>query len=209
MDGKTLEQVFNENRKSRRDLPAGFAKYVWTRREVKTVQRNGVRHEGGWYYNEKMQAITGQEVELRVSIDDLGQAYIFSLAGEFLYNAVSEFADSGITEENVWNVRRLRKQAKKHLKQYQAAIREIRKDKRTQLEELRDSGGASPDGGDYRDYLPPPVIEDARELFGRGAARRHQEAASAADRPGLTLGINRSFAGGKNIKENGMSEKKE
>jgi hypothetical protein len=62
-----------------------------------------------------MQAITGQEVELRVSIDDLGQAYIFTLAGEFLYEAVSEFKDSGITEENVRNVKRLRKQAKQHL----------------------------------------------------------------------------------------------
>jgi hypothetical protein len=139
MNGKTPDAVFKENLHGRRDLQAGWAKYVWTRREIKTVQRDGVSYEGGWYYNPAMQAITGQEVELRISIDDIGTAYIFNLAGEYLYEAVSEFKDSGITEENVRNARRLRKQAKKHLDEYQSAIAELRKDKKTQLEELRDN----------------------------------------------------------------------
>jgi transposase InsO family protein len=140
MNGRTPEQVFDENLRGRRDLPEGWAKYVWTRREVKTVQRDGVSSEGLWYYNPAMQAITGQEVELRVSIDDIGKAYIFNRSGEYLYEASSEFRDSGITEENVRNVRRLRRQAKKHLEEYQSAITEIRKDKKTRLEELRDGG---------------------------------------------------------------------
>jgi hypothetical protein len=53
-----------------------------------------------------MIAIAGQQVELRVSIDDIGTADIFNLEGEYLYDAVSEFKDSGITEENARNVRR-------------------------------------------------------------------------------------------------------
>jgi hypothetical protein len=53
------------------------------------------------------------------------------------------------------------------------------------------------DGAPARPIEELPTIEETRELFGRGAARRHQEAASAADRPGLALGINRSFEGGK------------
>ena len=166
MDKKTPEEAFEENRKSKRDLPSGFARYVWTRREVKIVQRNGIQHEGGWYYNEAMQAITGQEVELRVSIDDIGKAYIFNLAGEYLYDAVSEFADSGITEENVRNVKRLRKQAKKHLEEYQNTIHRLSKDKKTQLEELRESGGELPEGGEYRYFPAPPIIEDTREVAG-------------------------------------------
>ena len=140
MDGKTPKQVFDENIRGRRDIPEGYSKYVWTRREVKTVQRDGVSHEGLWYYTPAMQAITGGQVELRVSIDDIGKAYVFSLTGEYLYDAASEFAGSWITEENVRNVRRLRKQAKKHLDQYQEAISKIRKDKKTELEELRDGG---------------------------------------------------------------------
>jgi hypothetical protein len=166
MDGKTPERVFEENLKNRRGLPSGFEKYVWTRREVKTVQRDGVAHEGGWYYNPAMQAITGQEVELRVSIDDLGQAYIFTLAGEFLYGAVSEFKDSGITEENVRNVKRLRKQAKQHLEKYEEAIGRLRKDKKTQLEELRGLGVGLPVSGSRAGYEPPLVIEDSREVAG-------------------------------------------
>jgi hypothetical protein len=60
MDGKTPAQVLEKNRKSKRGLPADFEKYVWTRREVRTVQRDGVSHEGGRYYNPAMQAITGR-----------------------------------------------------------------------------------------------------------------------------------------------------
>jgi hypothetical protein len=138
MNGKTSKEVFDETRRGRRDIPEGFEKYVWTRREVKTVLRDGVRDGEIWYYNKEMQVLTGEQVELRVSIDDIGTAYIFSMRGEYLYDAVSEFKDSGVTEENVRNVRRLRKQAKKHLDQYQHAINEIRKDKKTQLEELRE-----------------------------------------------------------------------
>jgi hypothetical protein len=140
MDGRTPETVFAEYRGAQRDLPEGFARYVWTRREIKTVQRNGVRHEGDWYYNPAMEAITGQEVELRVSIDDIGKAWVFNLAGEFLYEAASAFRDLGITAENVRQVKRLRKQAGKHLEKYQIALKEIRKDRKTMLEELRDGG---------------------------------------------------------------------
>jgi transposase InsO family protein len=152
MNGKTPKQVFDETLRGRRGLPEGWEKYVWTRRETRTVQRNGVRDGEVWYYNEKMQAITGQQVELRVSIDDIGTAYIFNLAGEYLYDAASEFKDSGVTEENARNVKRLRKQAKKHLDRYQDAINEIRKDRKTQLEEMRDR--------------VPAIPEDAREVAG-------------------------------------------
>jgi transposase InsO family protein len=138
MNGKVPQQVFNETLRGRRDIPEGWGKYVWTRREVKTVQRNGVRDGEIWYYNPAMQVITGKQVELRVSIDDVGKAYIFNLEGEYLYDAASEFRDSGITEENVRNVRRLRKEARKHLDQTQDMINTLRKDRRTQLEELRE-----------------------------------------------------------------------
>jgi PAS domain-containing protein len=138
MDGKTPETVFNENLRGRRDIPADWAQYVWTRREVKIVQRNGVTDGGISYYNPAMREITGREVELRVSIDDIGTAYIFNLEGEYLYDAVSEFRDSGVTEENARNVRRLNKKAHKIIDEYQGVIKEIRKDRKTQLEEQRD-----------------------------------------------------------------------
>jgi transposase InsO family protein len=138
MNGKTPEQVFNETLRGRRDLPKGWGEYVWTRREVKVVQRNGVRDGEDWFYNEKMQGIVGKQVELRVSIDDIGRAYIFNLEGEYLYDAVSKFKDRGNTEKNVREVRRIRKEARKELVKCQAAINVLGKDRKTQLEELRE-----------------------------------------------------------------------
>ena len=143
MGGKTPDVVFAENLRGRRDIPKEYEKYVWTRREIKTVQQNGVRDGGSWYYNEAMLAIIGQEVELRVSIDDIGAGYIFNLHGEYLYDAASEFKDSGIVEENMAKVRRHRRQANRHLDKYEGAINEVKKDKRTQLEELRDAEAAA------------------------------------------------------------------
>jgi transposase InsO family protein len=164
MNGNPPKQVFQETLRGRRDVPEGWEKYVWTRREIKTVQRNGVRDGEIWYYNEKMQEITGQRVELRVSIDDIGKAYLFNLEGEYLYDAVSEFKDSGITEENVRNVRRLQKEARKHLDEYQKVIKEIGKDKKSRLEELR-AGGEQEETEDTREVAggePLAVIKRRR-----------------------------------------------
>jgi putative transposase len=140
MDNRTPDAVFEENLRARRDIPIEYQKYVWTRREVKTVLQNGVKSDGTWYYNEQMRI--GQQVELRISIDDIGTGYIFSLAGEYMYETRCEFQDSGVTEENVRKVKRLRKQANQHLEKYQSAINEIKKDRKTQLEELREAEAA-------------------------------------------------------------------
>jgi hypothetical protein len=143
MDNKTPDTVFYENLRGRRDIPEEYQKYVWTRREIKTVQQNGVRSGNAWYYSDEMPLIIGQQVELRLDIDDIGTGYIFSLAGEYLYDTRCEFQDSGITEENVRAVNRARKQANQHLEKYHNAINEIRKDKKTRLEELREAEAAA------------------------------------------------------------------
>jgi transposase InsO family protein/ribosomal protein L28 len=139
MNGRTPDEVFAENLQARRDIPEAYRKYIWTRREIKTVQRDGVKSGNDWYYNTQMQMFIGQQVELRVSIDDIGQAYIFSLDGEYLFDAVSEFKDKGITEENNRELARKRAQAAKHLDKYKLAIKELQKDRKRQLEELRNA----------------------------------------------------------------------
>jgi transposase InsO family protein len=55
MGGRVPEQVFNETLRGRRDLPEDWGKYVWTRREIRVVQQNGVRDGEIWYYNKKIQ----------------------------------------------------------------------------------------------------------------------------------------------------------
>jgi hypothetical protein len=87
-----------------------------------------------------MTAHIEEQVEIRISIDDLGAAYIFNKEGEHQYDAeCGLLKDRGIAEENNRTVKRLRKSARKHIEKYQAAINEIRKDKKTQLEELREA----------------------------------------------------------------------
>jgi hypothetical protein len=157
MGGRPPDAVFAENLRDRRDIPAEYQKYVWTRRAVKTVQRNGVIDGGVSYYHKEMQTIIGQRVELRVGIDDVGTGYIFNAAGEYLYDAVSEFQDSGITEENVRKVKLLRKQARKHLEKYETAINEIKKDRKTQLEELREAEAADLAGAALKVVNGEPV----------------------------------------------------
>jgi putative transposase len=139
MDGKTPDAVFEENRRTERIIPEEYQKYVWTRREIKTVQRNGVKVDEEWYRADEMALIIGREVEIRISIDDIGTGYIFDLkTGSYMYDAPCRLKDAGIKEENVRRVNRERKAARKHLEKYQTAIDEIRKDRKTQLEELRD-----------------------------------------------------------------------
>jgi putative transposase len=140
MDHKTPGEVFEENRGADRAIPEEYQKYIWTRRKVLRVQRNGVRVDGQWYINPEMQLLDGQDVEIRLSIDDIGAGYIFDLkTGAYLYDAdCSALKDSGIKEENVRRVNLMRKAAKGHIKKYQAAINEIAKDRKTQLEELRE-----------------------------------------------------------------------
>jgi hypothetical protein len=97
---------------------------------------------------------------------DLGQACLFTLAGEFLYGAVSEFKDSGITGENVRNVKRLRKQAKRHLEKHGEAAGRLRKDKKPRLGEPRGLGGGVPDSGSRSGYEPP--VADGRRQTADG-----------------------------------------
>jgi ribosomal protein S17E len=178
MDHKTPDAVFGENRGVRRILPENFRKYVWTRREVHTVGRNGVKVGETFYYNPDMQLIIGRRVEIRLSIDDIGTGYIFDLTtGTYMYDADSQLKDSGIKEENVRTVNRLRRASRKHLEKYQKAIDEIKKDKKTRLEELREeesrqirlkvSGGEDMAEGAPADIaLVKPETKTRRKLTG-------------------------------------------
>jgi putative transposase len=140
MDGNTPDRVFEQNHRVKRLIPEDFQKYIWTRREVHAVRRKGVLVDGEWYYNEQMQLIIGERVEIRISIDDIGTGYIFNLKdGTYKYDAdAGLLKDRGIKEENNRTVNRLRKAARKHAEKHLAALTEIRKDKKTQLQETRD-----------------------------------------------------------------------
>ena len=120
MDGKTPNEVFAETFDHKRELPEEYRKYLFTVREKRIVQRNGVSIDGISYYNPEMVRLIGEKVEVRRDINDIGKAAIFSLPDlVFQFDAESDvFKDRGITEENLRAVRKERKKAREHLKDY-------------------------------------------------------------------------------------------
>lgn len=120
MDGKTPNAVFAETFDHKRELPEEYRKYIFTVREKRVVQRNGVSIDGISYYNPEMVRLIGEKVEVRRDINDIGKAAIFSLPDlVFQFDAESDvFKDRGITEENLRAVRKEQRQAREHLKDY-------------------------------------------------------------------------------------------
>jgi hypothetical protein len=136
----------------KREIPADIAKYLWAFRYPKTVQRNGVRHDGAWYFpasGAENMARIGEKVEIRVPLDRRGVVHVFSLPGrEFLYDAcLVEF--EGDVEKDM------------------ETIGEMRKGKRNLLEGYRRRKGEF-DKGEYRTPAeayaaenPPPALKIA------------------------------------------------
>ena len=120
MDGKTPNAVFAETFDHKRELPEEYRKYIFTVREKRVIQRNGVSIDGISYYNPEMVRLIGEKVEVRRDINDIGKAAIFSLPDlVFQFDAESDvFKDRGITEENLRAVRKEQRQAREHLKDY-------------------------------------------------------------------------------------------
>jgi hypothetical protein len=119
MDGKTPMQVWAENAVPKREIPADIKKYLFTMRYQKTVQKNGIRLDGGWYYRkDEMLKYTGQKVEVRVPLDFSGVVHVFSLPDrKYLFDAeLIEF--TGDVEKDNKTVNKLREGKKILLAQY-------------------------------------------------------------------------------------------
>jgi transposase InsO family protein len=129
MDGKTPERVFQENLTAKRELPQDMRKYLFTRREKRTVQRDGVTIDGVEYYSQKMVQYIGSEVEVRRDIDNAGTVAIFSLPERiYLFDAENDFfKDRGITEENIRSQRNAQKHAREHLSDFAKNGADIRR----------------------------------------------------------------------------------
>jgi hypothetical protein len=122
MNNKTPAVVFAENGVERRDIPAELMPYIFARREIRTVGRHGVNVEGIDYINKdgKLSQYIGQEVEVRLNIDNIGNATIFSLPDRLpLCEAESELLkDRGIPEENNRARAKIQKAEREQLKEY-------------------------------------------------------------------------------------------
>jgi transposase InsO family protein len=158
MDGRTPDAVFNANLEAKREMPEATRKYIFAMRERRVVQRNGVTIDGISYYSEKMAAFTGQRVEVRRDINDIGKVAVFSLPDcVYQFDAESElFKDRGIPEENIRRVLNARKKSREHLKRYAKNAEEIRGKTKSPAELLAENAAQT----------APEVSEDEREVAG-------------------------------------------
>ena len=128
MDGKTPADVMEENRGPRREISEEMRRYIFTRREKRTVQRRGVTIDGIEYYNPRMAEHIGSKVEVRRDINKLGSVSIYALPDRtYLYTAESDvLKDFGIPEENIRAQRSAQRTARTHLSKYAKEASEIR-----------------------------------------------------------------------------------
>ena len=170
MDGKPPNKVFAETFECKREMPEEYRKYVFTVREKRVIQRNGVSMDGISYYNSEMARLIGEKVEVRRDINDIGKAAIFSLPDlVYQFDAESDlFKDKGITEEQLRKVRRLQKKAREHIDAYPRS-EEIRQARKTPAELLAERMAA-----DEESQIIEGLLETKKVVGGEPLAPRRK-----------------------------------
>jgi hypothetical protein len=167
MGGGTPDEVFFANLVSKREMPRELRKYIFTIREQRVVQRNGVLLDGISYYNEKLIGLIGDRVEVRRDINDIGKVAVFSLPDcVYQFDAESDmFKDSGCTEEQIRKARASQKKAKELVKTNVADADAIRKSKMTPAEILAEQSKGIPADG-TRHQSPAEIPLEMRKIAG-------------------------------------------
>jgi putative transposase len=118
MGGRTPAQVFAEYAVPRREIPEHLEKYLFTMRYNRTVQRNGVMLDGVMYQNANFIEYNGREVEVRRGFDDAGTVHIFSIPDRVYLFDAEQLAYSGVVQEDMRKVGKLKKDMRELEKKY-------------------------------------------------------------------------------------------
>jgi hypothetical protein len=123
MDGKTPVQAFQENAVPRRDIPENMKKYIFTRREIRTIQRNGISIDGMWYNSLELREYfltkgPGVKVEVRRGLDDVRNVSIFSMPDRIYLCDAEGGLENGSTEEDIRRISKIKKEARQFLAKY-------------------------------------------------------------------------------------------
>jgi hypothetical protein len=118
MEGRPPMQVFKEHAVARREIPDRIKKYLFTMRYIRVVQRNGVVLDGAYYHNENLVDYNGRKVEARRGLDDAGTVHIFSYPDRVYLFDAEHLAFSGVVQEDIQKMKKLRKDMKELEKKY-------------------------------------------------------------------------------------------
>jgi len=118
MEGRPPMEVYKEYAAPRREIPDHLKKYLFTMRYIRTVQRNGVELDGAYYQNENFIEYNGRKVEVRRGLDDTGTVHIFSYPDRVYLFDAEHLAFSGIVEEDIRKIAKIKKDMKGLEKKY-------------------------------------------------------------------------------------------
>jgi len=126
MNGRTPDEVFESGIKKyvKIDIDDVSLDSLFTRDVVRTIQKNGISINGANYYSPKLYEYRGRgQVIVRINPFDMEKIEVLKLNGDFICEAVAGiYADTGITEENMKNVNRQKKNERKIKEMYDASI---------------------------------------------------------------------------------------
>lgn len=119
-------QVWAENPVPKWEVPAELKPYLFTNKYTRTIQKDVITYEGGLYYAPEVIQYLGSKVQIKVPLDRDDEIYVFSPAGEKLFDAVWRDEGKTVTEKNE-AVGKLRKANKEFIKRYNAGKKELDK----------------------------------------------------------------------------------
>jgi transposase InsO family protein/transposase len=174
MDGKTPNQVFEENRGPRKEIPEAMRKYIFTRREKRIVRRNGVTIDGIEYYNPQMVQYIGSEIEVRRDINKIGAVSLYLLPDRtYLFDAESDvLKDFGIPEENIRSQRTAQRTARSHLAKFAKDASDIRQAAKSPAALRAEAEAATADGRLVAGGDPLPAQTSGFALAPKPAKRK-------------------------------------
>ncbi|MBN2547494.1 MAG: transposase [Spirochaetes bacterium] len=127
MYGRTPDEVFNEGMKNviKLEINEEYLNYMFSEDISVTCRRNGLTINKLEYYDPALALHKGSKVIAKKDMFDISKVAVFSLDGEYICDAYNErLRDSGVTEENLKNIKRSRKKEIKLIKEFKEQILE-------------------------------------------------------------------------------------
>jgi hypothetical protein len=163
MEEMTPVQVFRENAVPRREIPENMKKYIFTRRENRVIQRNGISIDGMWYSSKELRDYfydkgPGVKIEVRRSLDDVRKVSVFSIPDRVYICDAEGGLENGATEEDIRKVNKARKESRQILKKHNQKKAEYDRQEYKTPAELYAEEALRVVGGDPIPAETPPVL---------------------------------------------------
>lgn len=178
--GESPDETFQRTRGPIRLAPESALRLCFMRHtQPLTVQRNGVRLFGQWYYTPELVSYLGERVYVRYRDADMTKVYVFSLDDEYLLEAtlVSKAAALGASKEDIREALRKEKEAKRITERFAEIQAETELEPDTLAQVIMKKAA---DPNRPPDPKAPNVIEPVRIPEGLAAAAKQIELAQAA-----------------------------